>query len=98
MGASRVGDRDADRMLDRWNRQARPVGLGFEEVRTTGGRREAETPVPVRAKIPMHVSYVENIEVSGEVVAWTRKAVLVHTVIDEVESYVWVWANAVERV
>ena len=74
------GQRDIDRMIERWEREPTHVSLPQGTVDRTGRRRRGE-PVPVRALIPMETRYVESLEVEGEAIAWTDRAVLVRAVV-----------------
>ena len=92
------GQRDIDRMIERWEREPTHVSLPQGTVDRTGRRRRGE-PVPVRALIPMETRYVESLEVEGEAIAWTDRAVLVRAVVQPGRKPVdvWVWASAVQR-
>lgn len=92
------GQRDLDRMIARWEREPHHVSLPQGTVDMTGRRRSGD-PVPVRAFIPMETRFVESIEVEGEAIAWTDRAVLVQAVVkpDGNPIKVWVWASAVQR-
>lgn len=92
------GQRDLDRMIERWEKEPHHVSLPSTTVDRTGARRRGE-PVPVRALIPMETRYVESLEVEGEAIAWTDRAVLVRAVVKPGSNpvEVWVWASAVQR-
>lgn len=91
--------RGVQALIRRLDRKPQPVDLPVEVVERTGARRDAFDPVPVRAVIPVTYQYTDVLEVDGEVIAWTKKAVLVRAVLEPgaAPRDVWVWANAVTR-
>lgn len=95
---TRRGQQDIDRMIERWEREPEHVSLPQATVDRTGRRRKGE-PVPVKALIPMETRYIESLEVEGEAIAWTDRAVLVRAVVKPGHRAVevWVWASAVQR-
>ena len=88
---------EANRRL-RW--RADPVGLSDDELRGTGRRQDAATPVPVTAWIPHQVIVSDPRRVDAVAIAWTRDAVLVRWSPpgSQVVHHTWVWASAVTRV
>lgn len=98
MGSMRTREDDIARMVERWQEKTSAVGLEESVALASGMRKNATTPVPVRAQVPVLVSHVETRELPGRVVAWTPKAVLVEVAIDGVTQFVWLWGGAVERV
>lgn len=88
-----------DKLMRQWARRPTVEQLPGELVGRTGRRVDADKPIPVKAQIPVSYSYSDMLEVAGEVVAWTNRAVLVRAVIeaDREPQLVWVWANAVVR-
>ena len=87
-------------LLDRWDRKPTAVQIPDAVLEQTGKERDcSSSPVAVRAMIPVKYSYEDMLEVDGEVVAWTDRAVLVRAVLIEghAPQHVWVWANAVKR-
>jgi len=96
---TRRGQNDLDRMIARWEREPSPVSLPQTTVDQTGTRHDGDG-TRVRALIPMETRYVESIDVEGEVIAWTPRAVLVRAVLapGKAPQNVWVWASAVKRV
>ena len=96
---TRRGQGDIDRMIQRWEREPKPMSLPSDAVELTGKRREGNG-TRVRALVPMETRYVETIDVEGEVIAWTPRAILVRAVLTpgKAPEEVWVWASAVHRV
>lgn len=92
------GQNDIDRMIDRWEREPKPVSLPQSTVALTGARREGDG-TRVRALVPMETRYIETVDVEAEVIAWTARAVLVRAVLQEGKApqEVWVWSSAVMR-
>ncbi|MBS1673128.1 MAG: hypothetical protein JSS74_04105 [Actinobacteria bacterium] len=88
---------DVNRRL-RW--VAHPVGLSDDELRGSGRRQDAVTPVPVSAWIPHQVLVSDPQLVQAVAIAWTRDAVLVRWSPpgSPVVHHTWVWASAVTRV
>lgn len=90
---------DTNRMIKRVERYPRPNPVPDDVVAMTGSRHDAADPVPVDALIPVTYQYSDVLQVQGEVVAWTPRAVLVKAVLQpgHSPSFIWVWANAVKR-
>lgn len=99
-GATQRAERNAAKLIDKLDRDPQPMNLPYEVVQASGRRREAKTPVRVRALVPMQIAYTEMRAIDGEVIAWTDKAVLVRYAPGQGAQArtVWVWANAVTRV
>lgn len=96
MGQNRRHDMissDIDRCTQRWEQRPSPIGLLHEQVQASGRRQDASEPVPIRAWVPHHVSYTEQLAVDGVALAWTSNAVLIQFTRDGVERTVWVWAS-----
>jgi len=74
-----------------------PIGLSPDELRTTGRRTEAGTPVRVDAWVRLRVVTEEPRLIEGEAVAWTTGAVLVRWQHAGHDVHTWVWASAVRR-
>lgn len=85
---------------EEWDRRQQPVSIPDAIVRATGRRKDEPRPVPVQALVPVHVTYSDVVEVTGEVIASTPGgAVLVRFIPPGQRSnvHVWLWANAVRR-
>jgi len=96
--APRSLDIDGERVERQWARRPTPIHIPDSVLRQTGKEHEC-APVPVRALVPVRYAYEDLLEVEGEVVAWTPRAVLVRAVLipGHTPQHVWVWANAVTR-
>lgn len=92
-------ERGIQALIRRMDRKPQPIDLPVEVLEQTGPRKDAFDPVPVRAVIPVTYQYTDVVQVEGEAIAWTGKAVLVRAVLEEgtAPREVWVWANAVTR-
>lgn len=88
---------EIDRHEQAETRRPKPIGLTYPEVRATGRREDASTPIPVSAMVPHQIAYVELQRIEGHAVAWTRDAVMVRYAVGGRDSHVWVWASAVNR-
>ena len=101
MGGNRRYDlisQNLDRAAQEWARRPTVIGLTDEQVRASGRRTDSAEPVPVAAWVPHQIAYTEQLLIRGQVIAWTRDAVLLRYVgSDGRESHVWVWASAVQR-
>lgn len=97
-GPSPNGARDLDRLVERWQKEAHPIGLPNGLVARTGEKRTGK-PVPVTAAIPVYYSYSDTLMANAEVIAWTDTAVLVRVVIPPSTRprELWLWAGAVTR-
>lgn len=97
-GLSSAGERDVDKLVERFRLAPEPVTIPPYVLEQTGERREG-TPVPVSAQIPVRIVRDEMLAVEGRAVAWTDRAVLVECVIPPMTSkrLIWVWASAVRR-
>ncbi|MEO7017037.1 MAG: hypothetical protein ABI067_10925 [Leifsonia sp.] len=87
--------------IEAWERRPRPESLPDGIVRKTGRRRDEARPVPVRALVPVRISYGDVIETEAEAIAWTPGgAVLIRYVPpgETHQEHVWLWANAVQRI
>ena len=90
---TRYGSEVSEAAINEFLTRPKPISLTPSE---TGDRAtRAPEPIPVRA----WVRFPEvAIEVDGEVIGWTRRAVRVRfTVRDGAVFETWVWASAVER-
>lgn len=76
-----------------------PTSLTEQELAATGPRQDPPRPVPVTAWVPHHVAYDTALHITGEAIAWTDKAVLVHWRRPDggPDHHTWVWAGAVTR-
>jgi len=85
-------------MLDRWRTTPIPLGLTKRQVELTGHPRFLE-PTAVRASLQVTYTWVDDLQVDGEVIAYTPKAVLVRLALPgwPEPPEIWLWANAVER-
>lgn len=91
--------RGVQAFIRRMDRKPSPLSLPEEIIATTGDRKDADGGVPVHAVIPVSYAYTDVLAVEGEVIAWTKSAVLVRAVLEPGTEPrdVWVWANAVRR-
>ena len=97
-GMSPNGRRDIDRLVERWQKEAHPIGLPAGLVNQTG-RKRTGPPVRVTAAIPVHYSYSDTLMANAEVIEWTDSAVKIRVVMPPFThpQELWVWASAVQR-
>lgn len=92
-------ERDVERAGQAAERAPRPVGLTIDQVAGTGHRVDAAEPVAVTAWVPHQVAYIEALPIDAEVIAWTKRAVLVRWTPPGTTypTHAWLWASAVQR-
>lgn len=96
---TRMGNDDIDRMIARWEREPKPVGLPHYVVEQLGQRHEGDG-TRVSALVPLEYHYREMKPFDAEVIAWTKTAVKIRfTLIPGTNPVeMWVWANQVKRI